>query len=153
MIAVGNGRIAIIAAALDQIQLVAARRTHFHFPQAPVAIEGDAQRVAMAERPDLRAHPARRGEGIIVGNAASVGQPQYFAEIGVHILRGIELLPLTRADVEHAIGSEGEAVAEMAVAADQRCLLPNDFEVWDTAHIFGQPGATDKCPRSTISRR
>ncbi len=53
VVAVGDHRIAVVALRHDAIQLVAARRTHFDFPELTIEVEGDTERIAVAERPDF----------------------------------------------------------------------------------------------------
>src|SRR3546814_5967416 len=85
MVAVRHDRIAVIGAALDQVDLVAALWPHLLLPQLPCPIEGDAEQVAMAERPDLRRHAALFGEGL-VGRDAAVGvQADHLAQIFSHV--------------------------------------------------------------------
>ena len=56
MIAVGYFGIAIIGCGFDKVQFVAVTRAHFLIPQLAFVIKAKPQRVAMAERPDLRLH-------------------------------------------------------------------------------------------------
>src|SRR5690606_17977834 len=140
MVSVRYDRIAVIGAALDQIDLVAALRAHFLLPKLSRSVEGDAEEIAVTERPDLRRHAAVRlrgvGEGIVGGNAAVWLQPNNLAEIFVHILGGVEFLPLSRRNEEIlAIGRKGEAMRKMAAARNLGVLLPDDFEPFDARRI------------------
>src|SRR5918993_640992 len=61
MAAVGNDRPSVVAAPLDQVQLVAALRAHFRRPQATVRSERESQDVAVAHRVELGRDPAAAG--------------------------------------------------------------------------------------------
>src|SRR5690349_19904744 len=93
---------AVIAAVMDEVDLVAALRPHLHLPQPPARIDGESQQVAVAQRPDLRRDADPTCEWIVGGQRAVVVQPDDLAEIDVQVLRGRELEALARADVELA---------------------------------------------------
>src|SRR5436305_1221350 len=78
-------------------------------PEPAVGREGEAERVAMAEAPDLRGDAALRREGIACGRRAVVVQPHDLAERPAHVLRRLEMLALAIADIEQTVGPEGEA--------------------------------------------
>ena len=141
--AVGGARPAIIAAALDKVDLIAAHRPHLHFPEPPARIEGQAEKVAVTQSPDLRGHPAPRGEGIVGRHRAVVVQPHDLAEIAAHILRRIEMLALARADIELAVRPEGDAVREMAAAVHLRLLAPDHLQVAEAGAGFAE---IEMCP-------
>src|SRR3546814_10127722 len=96
-----------------------------HYPQPPLSIESDAQQVAVAQRPDLRRHAALVGEGVVGRLAAVVVEAHQLAQVGLHVLRGIELLPLARRDPQLAVAAEQQAVAVVAAAADLGHLAPD----------------------------
>src|SRR3546814_2633816 len=82
----------VVASGYEEVGFVAALRAQLHFPQPPLRIEIDAQQVAVAQRPDLRRHAALVGEGVVGRLAAVVVEAHQLAEVGLHVLRGIELL-------------------------------------------------------------
>ena len=128
MVAVGNQGVAVVPATLDQVELVAPLGSHLDLPEAALRIEINAQGVAQAERPDLCGHPALVGEGIVGGHAAVVVEAQQLAHVGLHVLGGVELLPVAGADPQVAIGPEQQAVGVMALAADLRHLAPDHLQ-------------------------
>src|SRR5690606_32214597 len=58
VVAVGDDGVAVVGAALDPVEFVAALRAHLDVPGLAVRVEGQAQRVAVAQRPYLRGDPA-----------------------------------------------------------------------------------------------
>ena len=115
MVAVGDARIAVIAAALDQVHLVAAARAHLDLPQPAVGGEGEAERVAVAELQIWAATPPWAAKGLSAGTLPSGLRRRTLPALDGHVLRRRELLALARADEEvAAVGREGEAVAVMA---------------------------------------
>src|SRR3546814_16971440 len=88
----------VIGASLYQVDLVAALWPHLLLPQLPCPIEGDAEQVAMAERPDLRRHAALFGEGIVGGDAAVGVQAAHLAQIFGHVLGRVGILQFARGD-------------------------------------------------------
>ncbi len=112
VVAVRDDRITVVGGALDAIQLVAAFRSHFHDPEAAVEIEGEPERIAVAQRPDLPIHADvidervladEVDEGVVVGNRSIVVEAQDLAHIRLHVLRGRELLPIARRDPQIAL--------------------------------------------------
>ncbi len=116
VIAVRDFRITVVAAFLDQVEFVAAFRTHLVFPQAALPIERDAQWVAVAQRPDLRRHAALVGERVVGRYAPVLVQANDFAEVGVHVLCRGELLALARGDPELPVRAERKTMPVMAFA-------------------------------------
>src|SRR5690606_20273585 len=102
------------------------------------------QRVAMAERPDLRGHAALAGERIVAGDAAVVVEADDLAQVGRHVLGRLELLPVAGRDPQLAGRVEGQAVAEVALAAHLRRLLPDALDAVQVAAaraVEGEPRA------------
>lgn len=104
MVAIGDDRVTIVDAALDEIQFIAARRAHFDLPELAVRIEGQPERVAVSERPDLPVYPAVVGkrilarvvdERIVFRDRTIVVQAKYLSEVRLHVLCGRELLALS----------------------------------------------------------
>ena len=62
--------------------------THLALPQFAVGGEGQAERVAVADRPELRRDAALRRPRIARCRKPLVGKPEDFAEIAAHVLRG-----------------------------------------------------------------
>ncbi len=158
MIAVGRNRPAIVGPGLDPVQLIAVARTHFVAPQPPLAIKHQTQRIAVAQRPDLRAYPARRRKGIVRGNRAVQPHPNDLAQIAGHILGRVQLLPVAgRNEQMAAIRGQGQPVAEMAPPADHRALPPDDCQLTQPGdrakpqrcrgHHRAQPAVTRVGPR------
>ena len=92
----------------------------------------------MTERPDLRGHAAASRERIVGRHRAVVVEPHDLAEVRLHVLRGIELLPLARADPQIAVGSERDAMSIVAPAVDLRHLPPYDGQVGELAAGRGE---------------
>ena len=132
VVAVGHDRVTVVFPAHHQVQLIAALGPHLVVPQPALRIERNAQRVAVAQRPHLRGHAPLVGERIVRGDAAVVVQAHDLAHVRLHVLRRVELLPVARADPEHAI-VEGNAVRVMALAGHLRDLAPDDFDVLERA--------------------
>ena len=65
MFAVGNQRVAVVGAAPDEVQLVAASGPHLDQPELAVEVERQAQRVAVPQRPDLGIHALVVDEGVL----------------------------------------------------------------------------------------
>jgi hypothetical protein len=128
MVAVGHDRIAIVRAALDPVELVAVLGSHFVDPQLPGAVEGDSERVAVPRRPDLGGGAAAAGERVVARHGAVVVKSDDLAERAVHVLRRGEFLAVAVRDVHLAVGPEGDAVAEMAAAAELWALPPDDLK-------------------------
>src|SRR3546814_12915487 len=125
MIAIGDDRIAVILALFDQVELVAALGTHFMFPEATLAVEGDAERVAVTQAPDLRRDRALVVKGVVARHAACVGEAYDLAQVCVPVLRGVELLALAAGNIEQAVGRDGEAMAVMAASHHLGLLAQN----------------------------
>src|SRR3546814_20010677 len=59
-----------------------------------------------------------------------VVEAHQLAEVGLHVLRGIELLPLARRDPQLAVAAEQQAVAVVAAAADLGHLAPDHLQAF-----------------------
>ena len=88
----------------------------------------------MAERPNLRRHAAAIRERVVARHGAVLVQAQDLAEIGVHVLRRIELLPISRAEPE-ITATERDSMTVMTAAVHLRRLPPNHLEVLQLAAI------------------
>ena len=146
VIAVRDDGVAVVPAALHEVQLVAAARAHLHVPEPAVRVEREPERIAVPERPDLFGDAAAPRERIVARHAAVGGEPHDLAEILLQVLRRRELLPLARADVEKAVGPERDAMTVMAAAVDLRALPPDDGEPFERGRIGGlehEPRAGD----------
>src|SRR3546814_2433654 len=62
-----------------------------------------------------------------------VVEAHQLAEVGLHVLRGIELLPLARRDPQLAVAAEQQAVAVVAAAADLGHLAPDHLQAFERA--------------------
>src|SRR3546814_8464090 len=113
MIAIGDDRRAVILALFDQVELVAALGTHFMFPEATLAVEGDAERVAVTQAPDLRRDRALVVKGVVARHAACVGEAYDLAQVCVPVLRGVELLAPAAVHIEKAVGREDRKSTRM----------------------------------------
>src|SRR5690606_25757369 len=129
--AFGHHWIPVVGALLDEVQLVTAARGHLDVPQAALRVEGDAQRVAVTQRPDLGSFATLAGEGVAGGRRAVVIQTHDLAQRGVDLLRRILLVALTGGGVHQALAVEGDAVAEVQALIDFRVGAPDDVEVLD----------------------
>ena len=108
MVAIGDHRVAVVGAPLHPVQFVAARGTHLDIPELTVQVERDAERIAVAERPNLSVHALVVDEGILVvivdkgvvfRNRAIVVKAQDLAYVGLHVLGWRELLAVAGRDV------------------------------------------------------
>ena len=72
LLAVADRRPAVVLAALDEVELVAAARAHLDDPQPVLRVERRREDVAVAERPDLRAaRPCASTNGLSFGTEPS----------------------------------------------------------------------------------
>src|SRR5690606_2124869 len=95
---------AVVGAALDVVELVTALRRHLDVPETAVrGIEGEPERIAVAERPDLGCDAALIGEGIVIRNGAVHVEPDDLAHRRLHVLGRRALLPLAGADPQVAL--------------------------------------------------
>src|SRR3546814_19357328 len=62
-----------------------------------------------------------------------VVEAHQLAQVGLHVLRGIELLPLARRDPQLAVAAEQQAVAVVAAAADLGQLAPDPLQAFKRA--------------------
>src|SRR3546814_14663467 len=90
-----------------------------------LAVEGDAERVAVTQAPDLRRDRALVGKGVVARHAACAGEAYDLAQVCVPVLRGVDLLALAAGNIEKAVGREGEAMAVMGASRHIRLLAPN----------------------------
>ena len=137
--AVGARRPAVIAAFLDEVQLVAACRTVLDLPQPAIGIEIHGENVAVAPTPDLVAGRSAIRERIACGGRSVEIEPHDGAERVRNVLRGVFLLPLSTGD-EHValVRAEHDTVRIMAATADLGRLAPDRLQPFDlTARILG----------------
>src|SRR3546814_14372978 len=111
-----------------------------------LAVEGDAERVAVTQAPDLRRDRALVVKGVVARHAACVGEAYDLAQVCVPVLRGVELLALAAGNIEKAVGREGEAMAVTAASRQLRVLATNNLHALDPrrpapAHPQHQPTA------------
>ena len=147
VIAVGDDRVAVVRAAHDAVQLVAAGRAHLDHPELPVGVEGHAQRIAMTQGPDLvvgadavdeRLFLDVIHEGIVRGRRTVVLEAQDLAHVALHVLGRRELLPIARGDPQVTVVVEGESMSVMAVVEHLRILAPDDFGIGEPAATFAE---------------
>src|SRR5690606_9119257 len=72
-------------------------------------------------------------ERIVGRHRTVVVQAQDLAEVGLHVLRRIELLPFAGTDPQLAVGAEQQAMAVVAAAGYLRYLAPDDLQVGQRA--------------------
>src|SRR3546814_5373056 len=92
------------------------------------------------------------GEGVVGRLAAVVVEAHQLAQVGLHVLRGIELLPLARRDPQLAVAAEQQAVAVVAAAADLGHLAPDHLQAFERAAaavVQRQRAARDRDRKST----
>src|SRR3546814_8495402 len=65
--------------------------------------------------------------------SAVVVEAHQLAQVGLHVLRGIELLPLARRDPQLVVAAEQQAVAVVAAAADLGHLAPDHLQAFERA--------------------
>ena len=149
MVAVGDDRPAVVAAALDAVDLVAAHRAHLVRPQPAGGVERDAQQIAMPQRPDLRRNPAPPGKWI-VGRHRAIGlEPDHLAQVLLQVLGRVELLAVARGDPQFPVGAEGDAMAVVPAAAHLRRLPPHHLPVQQAA---ARPPGVQRKPRTPHHR-
>src|SRR5690606_17636739 len=136
VIAVRDQRIAVVRAAPDEVQLVAAARTHLNVPEPPFAVERETERIPVPQGPDLRGDAALLGERIVLGHGAVIVEAHDLAEVRPHVLCGIELLALAGADPQIAV-AERDPVTVVPVARDLRLLPPDHLEILERAAALG----------------
>src|SRR5687767_6117334 len=83
----------------------------------------------MADRPELGRSCAARGIGVAWRRRALVRQAKHLAEIAAEVLGRSHLLPVAGGQIEEPVLTEGDAVGEVAVAADLWLLPPDHLEV------------------------
>src|SRR5690606_21505358 len=76
-------------------------------------------------------------------HGAIVHETHDLAEVAVHVLRGIELLPLARADPEVAVRAKSDAMPVVPAAVHLRYLPPDDLETDELAAV-----AVEREPRA-----
>src|SRR5690349_20035197 len=70
LLAVADGGPAVVLAALDEVELIAAARSHFDDPQALLCVERGREDVAVAAGPDLGPRVRLPDERVVVGHRA-----------------------------------------------------------------------------------
>ena len=138
MVAIGNFRIAVILPPDDEVQLVAMARPHFLHPETPGIVKIDAERIAVAQRPDLRGNAALIGKRIIFGHAAIQIEAHDLAHIAGHVLGRGEQLPVAGSNEQVPVRRDRHPVSVMAVAGMPRRLLPDDCPLTERAAGFRQ---------------
>src|SRR5207247_1173898 len=107
--AVTHERPAVVATGLDDIDLVAAIRAVLVLPHLSSSrMDGESDRVPMAERVHLGLVPGLSDEWIIVRHAAIVPQPQNLAGVAVGVLCAAASTAAGRHE-ERAVMSERDA--------------------------------------------
>ena len=127
VVAVGHDGIAVVLAAADEIELVAAHRTHLDGPESALPVERQTERIAVPERPDLCRDAPLGGEWIVPRHGTVRVETQDLAEVARHVLRRVELLAVAGADPEIPVAKR-DAMAEVALAAHLRNLTPDRLE-------------------------
>ena len=141
--AVADRRPAVVLAGFGKVDLVAAARSVFAFPQAPTArIDREALHVAMAVTPDRLADAGARRERIVNGLRAIDIQPHQLALQHLEVLRHrlVVAFALADEDVAPAFASdrvEGDARTEMHAALQLRQLAVDHAQV-------GEPGIAER---------
>ena len=102
---------AVVAALLDQVELVPGVVAELRGPQPALVVQRQALHVAVAQRPDRRRRVGVAGRGLAVG-----GDPQDLAAQGVRVLGQVGVAGLAGGDVEHPVGPEGEPAAVVDAA-------------------------------------
>src|SRR5688500_10767337 len=92
----------------------------------------------MAERPDLWRHAALTDEGVVARHRTVGVEAHDLAQVRLHVLRGIVLLPLAGTDEELAAGAEDQAVAVVSGTDHLRYLPPDYAQVGQAAAAAGE---------------
>ena len=142
----------VIAALLDQVQLIAAAWTVLGFPKLPLGVEGQALGGAMAYRPDFGRIPRLANEGIILGRRAVGGQVHDLAQRLVGILGRGETLAIAGGEEQRlAVGRKGDGGAELAALAP-RAIAPDDLQAFQGRGL-GRAAVIDDQPGLGFGRR
>src|SRR5262249_12339388 len=96
---------AVIAACLDDVQLVPAPWAKFGLPQlSGFWVDGSALRVTVAIGPDLGHCVLLIDEGIVTGDGAVRIDAHDLAQVVAQVLRGLEGEPLAERDEQLPVG-------------------------------------------------
>ena len=155
LLPVARQRPAVVLAALEQVQLVAAARAVVDRPEAALAVEGERLHVALADGPDLGARIGAAGERV-VGRDRTVGRdPDRLAQVAVEALR-IRSHPHVGAfagrHVEHAVGAEREARAVVHGAVEGRQHAEDHADLIEAAAVVRQHAARDAGAVAAVAR-
>ena len=137
MVSLGHERPAVVGARLDQVELVAAHRSHLDLPETPLSVPVDAQRIAVAQRPYLRLDAAFAGKRVAREGGAVVVQSDYLAEVAGHGLGRGHLVDLTGRDPQRAVGAEEQATGELESTRGLLRVAPDDLDTGQRAAAVG----------------
>ena len=153
--AVGNHRPSVVAAGPDDVELVAALRAVFCFPDlAGLGMKDERHGIADAERVDLRFVSGPAGEGVVGGRGAVVIQPQHLAVVTARILRVFG----RRQSRASAIGNRhADGHVDLAVAAEHETggglAVDQGVGREDVAHVGQLVPAVETAPGERRRRR
>ncbi len=135
----GRDRPAVIRATLDDIQLITALGAMLVGPQRPgPGVERGALLIAMAIGPYLGANALLAHERIVFRYAAVRIDAHDLALQLVQILRRGALIVFAQGDEQVTVAIEDHPRAEVVAHRQFRFLAEDDFEVFQTGHVFGQ---------------
>jgi hypothetical protein len=137
MAALGHERPVIVGARLDQVELVATHGSRLDLPETPLGVPVDAQRVAMAQRPDLRLDGALAGERVPRERGAVVVELDHLAEVAGHGLGRGHLVDLAGGDPQCVVGAEEQTAGKLKCARGLLRVAPDDLEARQRAAAAG----------------
>ena len=127
-----HDRPAVVGARLQDVDFVAAVRSHFVLPHlAGRRMHGEAERVAVAERVDLRLVSGASDERVVRRHGAIVIEAQHLARVAVRILRAAAVAAARRRHIELAVA----APREPRRPADARAATEDVLEFGDRGSV------------------
>ncbi|MNY01398.1 hypothetical protein D3C86_1339260 [compost metagenome] len=142
----GRQRPAVILAALDDVDFIAAQGAVFVFPQRAVPrVERRALRVTLPVGPDLRAHVGLADKGVVLGHSAIRVDSHHFALQLVEVLGGRAVVVFPQGHEQIAVAIEHQPRAEMIANREFGFLTQDHLEILERRHIVGEPAAAHRC--------
>ncbi|MNM65836.1 hypothetical protein D3C81_772980 [compost metagenome] len=129
--AMGGNRPTKVLAGLGDVDLITATGPVLVGPQlAGPGVERRALLVAVAERPDFRAHVIATDKRVVLGHRAVREDAHQLALQLVQVLRSRPLVVLAKGDEQVAVAVEHQARAKMVAAGELGLLAENHVEVF-----------------------
>ncbi|MNF58793.1 hypothetical protein D3C84_403630 [compost metagenome] len=143
--AMGRQRPAVILAALDDVDFIAALRAVFVFPQRAVPrVERRALRIALPVGPDLRAHVGLADKGVVLGHSAIRVDSHHFTLQLVEVLGGRAVVVFPQGHEQIAVAIKHQPRAKMVAHRELGFLTQDHLEILERRHIVGEPAAAHR---------